>query len=139
MAFAVPSDSCRSWGKVVLLQAPAGTAWHGTAPCLTSTPANAAVPIVRMDRGQGTSRFTLSLVALKGMAISHPAVSLARAWSLWLGGSPCLGGGSALQLHQAFRCFLALRVAAGAVAAPVGAEYSAVSQAGKAVPSSHCI
>lgn len=67
--------------------------------------------MVRMDRVQNSSCFTLrwGWVAPQGLAVSHPDTSLARALSFQLGGSPCLGGGSALQLHQAFSCFLALR------------------------------
>lgn len=97
--------------------------------------------MVRMDRVQSNSCFTLKLgwVVSKGLVVSHPATSLAGASFCWLRGSPCLEAGSTLLLHQAFNCFLALRVAVGAVVGPMGTEYLAVSQAGKTVPSSHCI
>lgn len=90
---------------------------------------------------QSKSHFPLRLgwVVSKGLAVSHPTMSLARASSCCLGGSPCLGGNSALELHQAFSCFLALGVVVEAVAGPMGTEYLAVPQAGKAVSSSHCI
>lgn len=75
----------------MLPQVPTGMAWHGILWQM----------LVKMDRVKSNSRFTLRLgwVVPEGLAVSHPATSLARASSCWAAGSPCLGAGSALQLH----------------------------------------
>lgn len=112
----VTSDSCKSWGKLVLPQAPT---WH-TMACYGTLP-DFSLWIYYGEDGQGAEQLPLyPEVGVGGsqgagnFSPCHVPVRVRNCLSLWL------GGGSALQLHQAFSCFLALRVAVGVWQVPWG-------------------